>query len=384
MSTPAVPPEMGTALQALFLLGNVHGATLRASSEDELTAAVAAQVATGERLQSLVPAALALLSDDSIRRALEARYVKNFDYELLQYNQFLLIRDEHRMALEEIYEAFLDDLLDLLRSPLGAEEDGGIETLREAVVDHHVAVWQFARELIGEQFIVEDGSAVREGGPEGSPGGGTAGEGNPITPAFAPPNYEYDPEFQLALWGLTPESLRKELKEPVLDLGCGEQAFLVRYLRNAGLDAYGIDKFAAEDEFVTRGDWLDAPLQPKHWGTIISHMAFSNHFFHHHLRKDGHPERYARRFMEIMDALQPGGRFLYAPGLPFFEALLPKERVKVITHPIRVDLDAIGLVGMAGQRGVGGGSNGQGVPQDPSVGRRPAFYATEIRILGDG
>ena len=58
-------------------------------------------------------------------------------------------------------------------------------------------------------------------------------------------------------------------------------------------------------------------------------MAFSNHFLHHHLRRYGHPERYAQRYMHILAALKPGGSFCYTPGLPFIEDLLPSDRYRV-------------------------------------------------------
>jgi hypothetical protein len=59
------------------------------------------------------------------------------------------------------------------------------------------------------------------------------------------------------------------------------------------------------------------------WGTILSHMAFSNHFLFHHLYKHGSPNEYAQAYMAILSALEPGGSFYYAPGLPFIEQFLP-------------------------------------------------------------
>lgn len=63
-------------------------------------------------------------------------------------------------------------------------------------------------------------------------------------------------------------------------------------------------------------------------------MAFSTHFLHHHLRTDGHPERYARLYLDLLAALKPGGSLLYTPGLPFMENLLPAERYVVRRRPI--------------------------------------------------
>jgi len=143
--------------------------------------------------------------------------------------------------------------------------------------------------------------------------------------------HEYGPALQRALLGLDDG----RVLPPLLDLGCGEGAGLVRQLRREGVEAFGLDAFApAGVPFLIRGDWLLAPLGRGCWGTVVSHMAFSHHFLHHHL--SGHPlhEAYARRYLAILAALRPGGQFLYTPGLPFFEALLPPERFAVARRPI--------------------------------------------------
>lgn len=133
---------------------------------------------------------------------------------------------------------------------------------------------------------------------------------------------EYPPALQLDILGIDPVTLA----EPVLDLGCGEAGALVRRLRSLGKRAFGVDRLAAPGGFIARADWFDFPLGRASLGTVISHMGFSNHFLHHHLRANGSLERYARRYMEILDSLLPGGSFVYTPGLPFIERILPRER----------------------------------------------------------
>ncbi len=80
---------------------------------------------------------------------------------------------------------------------------------------------------------------------------------------------------------------------------------------------------------MIQADWLEAPLEPGAWGTVISHMAFSNHFQFHHRYRHGSVEPYARRYMAVLRALRPGGSFCYAPGLPFIEAYLAPERFRL-------------------------------------------------------
>ncbi len=170
---------------------------------------------------------------------------------------------------------------------------------------------------------------------------------------------EYSPALQLEVLGLRPD----ELLEPVLDLGCGRSAALVRHLVAAGIDAQGLDLDVEDDGIVRPGDWLDTPLTPGHWGTVISHMAFSNHFLHHHLRPEGEAERYARRMLAILGALRRGGRFVYAPGLPFLEDVLPSGAFSVLRLPVAA---------------------AQGSPWDLELRRKvgaPVLYASQVTRL---
>jgi hypothetical protein len=130
---------------------------------------------------------------------------------------------------------------------------------------------------------------------------------------------EYDPELQLRVLGLEATAL----PEPVLDLGCGPEARLVRWLRERGISAAGIDRHAGCDA-VIEADFLEHPLGTERWGAIVSHHGFSLHFIHHHLGSEQMAARYAARTLQILFALRPGGVFAYAPGLPFFEPVLSR------------------------------------------------------------
>jgi len=142
--------------------------------------------------------------------------------------------------------------------------------------------------------------------------------------------FEYSPELQLRVLHAGVD----ELLEPVLDLGCGRHAALVRFLRERGKEAFGIDRAAPRRRFVVRADWLDCPLAPGRWGTVLSHQGLSTHFLHQHLRPAGRPDRLARRYMDVLRAVKPGGSFRYAPGLPFFEELLPRSEYDVERFPV--------------------------------------------------
>ncbi len=143
----------------------------------------------------------------------------------------------------------------------------------------------------------------------------------------------YAPQLQWAALGLSPDSL----KGPVLDLGCGEDAFLVRGLRDLGIEAYGIDRRAPQDVGLS-GDWLTWDYGRDRWGTVISHLGFSLHFLHHHLGSEEQAARYAHAYLRIVRALVPGGTFAYVPSLPFFETHLPEGLCQLTHHPLPEEL----------------------------------------------
>lgn len=136
---------------------------------------------------------------------------------------------------------------------------------------------------------------------------------------------EYSPEIQLNILGID----LHDLEEPILDIGCGQNALLVRWLRKKGFEAYGIDRMAASAEHIMKADWFDFQFLNAQWGTIISNLGFSNQFKHHHLRQDGMYIEYARKYMEILNSLKRGGKFYYAPDLPFVEPYLDRNKFEI-------------------------------------------------------
>jgi len=129
---------------------------------------------------------------------------------------------------------------------------------------------------------------------------------------------EYSPGLQMEILHLNID----QIIEPVLDIGCGRQGSLVLHLREMGIEAYGFDRFAYENSFLFNSDWFEFKFEKCKWGTIISNLGFSNHFQHHHFRKDGNFIDYAKKYMDILGSLKIGGSFHYAPDLPFVEQYL--------------------------------------------------------------
>lgn len=139
----------------------------------------------------------------------------------------------------------------------------------------------------------------------------------------------YSPALQLEVLGLAGTALA----DPILDIGCGRYAELVQALRARGHDARGIDRDVAPGPGES-ADWLRFAYGVDRWGTVISHLGFSLHFLHHHL--GGQPSAYvhAEVYMQVLRSLAPGGVFAYAPGLPFIEAMLPRDRYRLTRVPL--------------------------------------------------
>lgn len=104
---------------------------------------------------------------------------------------------------------------------------------------------------------------------------------------------------------------------------------LVLYLRQKGIEAYGFDRFAYNNSFLTNSDWFEYKFEKEKWGTITSNLGFSNHFQHHHFRNDGKFVDYAKKYMDILNSLKIGGGFHYAPDLPFIEQYLDLDKYKL-------------------------------------------------------
>lgn len=127
---------------------------------------------------------------------------------------------------------------------------------------------------------------------------------------------EYSPELQLRLFDIN----LRFIKQPVLDIGCGKAAPLVSYLRAHNIEAFGIDRTLSQrSTYLVKGDWLNINLGSRKWGTVISNMAFTNHFIYTQHYDKGQQSKHFGRYKAILDSLQEDGSFIYAPSAPELE-----------------------------------------------------------------
>lgn len=141
---------------------------------------------------------------------------------------------------------------------------------------------------------------------------------------------EYSPELQIDILQIDVD----HLVQPVLDIGCGINGHLVNFLKNQGLEVYGIDRFKFTSSSLITVDWLEYDYGIEKWGTIVSNLGFSNHFNHHNLREDGNFIEYGKTYMNIINSLKVGGCFHYAPDLPFIEKYLGKNQFDLKKYDI--------------------------------------------------
>lgn len=160
------------------------------------------------------------------------------------------------------------------------------------------------------------------------------------------PCEEYSARFQLDILNLDPQ----KIAEPVLDIGCGKDGTLVKFLKAQAVDAYGLDRLAPKDEFFHQSDWFDFDYSQQHWGTVIAHQSFSTHFIYNYLSNPSKVGAYVDLFTRIINSLQVNGKFCYAPGLPFFEASFEKlDQYEIIRKTIASNLSGIGEIAYAVQ-----------------------------------
>jgi hypothetical protein len=138
--------------------------------------------------------------------------------------------------------------------------------------------------------------------------------------------YNYDAQTQIDILGIQ----LINLVEPIIDVGCGRNANIVQYLFEKGYSVIGIDRYCElDDTKILQANWNDFHFKENAWGTVISHMAFSNHFIYHYLKNDSIDYQYAIKYKEILDSLKQNGSFYYAPSLPFIEKYLNTQQYNI-------------------------------------------------------
>jgi hypothetical protein len=225
-----------------------------------------------------------------------------FVRECVARNQYLVFTEDSYARIFSLYR----DLVFALRKLDAASADG--ERVRAIVRNHR-------KRLLA---IV-------------SPAEASLGSAGVIVPCA-----EYTVALQLKVLRLDPASV----VGPVLDIGCGEKASLVRKFRALGFVATGIDQYVppSGDDCVLRRNWLEFDYRKAYWGAVVSHMAFSNHFRRAIAQSEKRPDddapralvsAYRAAFTAILDSLKKGGSFTYTPSVAEAESTVDRSRFTV-------------------------------------------------------
>lgn len=145
----------------------------------------------------------------------------------------------------------------------------------------------------------------------------------------------YTPEFQLEIFGINP----KTVKEPVLDVSCGQDPQLIHYLRIKGVNAYGADYDAPEGSYIKRASWTNSNFGHNKWGTILSNIDVANTINTAIKENSDAVKGLSLAYFNLLGCLKKGGEFIYAPPIPVLEAELSPEMFEVKHEKVSNDLE---------------------------------------------
>lgn len=212
-------------------------------------------------------------------------------------NQYIAVTPEHRQELHDIYCTTWDMI----------KQSGEIE---QTLINHH---YPAIREWLKHLYPAE-----------------LAGELRNVEKINRVVCEEYSAELQIAILGID----TGRIMEPVIDVGCGKSYYLVKHLRELGMDCIGIDRQLYEKRsYLHESSWLEFDFRPGVWGTVIANMSFSNHMMYHYTMKSSAFPKHAHKYHEILESLRPDGMFVYAPGVEFIEEYIDRDTCHVTWIP---------------------------------------------------
>lgn len=138
---------------------------------------------------------------------------------------------------------------------------------------------------------------------------------------------KYSSEFILEILDVKEE----ELKGKSLDIGCGKNGELVKFLAKKGMDSYGIDMECEESDKLEQEDWLIKEYPENTYDLITSNLTFTKHFNEANQEEANDQEcfEYAQSYMKILNSLKVGAKWHYVPSVTFIEELLPEDKFEV-------------------------------------------------------
>lgn len=129
-------------------------------------------------------------------------------------------------------------------------------------------------------------------------------------------NKEYSVSFQTNIFDIDFD----KLQEPIIDIGCGKNANLVKELLRRNKTVLGIDRIVNHsNDYIKEISWFDFNFEENKWGTIIANMSFTNNLLYSIENHKNLIYNYYIKYKQIIKSLKIGGCFYYAPSLNFIE-----------------------------------------------------------------
>lgn len=149
-----------------------------------------------------------------------------------------------------------------------------------------------------------------------------------------PGYFNFPLEIQLESLGLDDEKISELKGARVIDFGCGEEGTLVRFLRERGIDAFGIDPRAPDENYFFRkmAGVGDTPLEENSYDLVTAHSVspirtvLTNHVLPEPEGDSAYEkDRFRGRmmFLEMADCLRGDGEMIFYPAVGKIEEILP-------------------------------------------------------------
>ncbi len=216
-------------------------------------------------------------------------------YFVSSVNQYLDINNTEINNLNFLYKSFINEIMFLLNRKTTFEKF--ILYFKNIMSDHSCGLSNFFKNIKSYEILKKTFQQK-------------------ITPVVCS---DYSADFQLEILNLALNTIQS----PVLDIGCGKKAHLVKKLKSLNFDVLGMDRNVMDSAITRNQDWFEFDYGTNKWKTIISHLGFSNNFLAHHVMNSGFLEDYTRCYLRILKSLKMGGKFIYTPSINFVEKFLP-------------------------------------------------------------
>ena len=214
----------------------------------------------------------------------------HFVNECVMNNQYICLSREYYDKIFDIYKMLINKLKDI--TAYNNLED----KIRSIVKEHRIRLI----EIINKPSVIDNSEVII-------------------------PCSEYSYNLQVSILRINETNIR----EPIIDIGCGKHANLIKELEKRYNNVYGIDQYINDKSNVICENWFDFNFKSNTWGTIIAHMSFTNHYRRSISFSSPELNNYSNKYVEILESLKDGSYFIYTPSIPEVEDELDEDKFEI-------------------------------------------------------